>query len=366
MMSTIGRIRSTGWISRNKTLLWIAVAFFAANQFIETVAIYLAGSGYEKLCNWDCAWYAGIAHDGYDLAPHGHARGDAANWAFFPLLPLAARALSFIAGFAPQVALVLASKLFFLLSIFAFVKFAREYDARLDPVVLASIVALNPYAIYGNVGYTESLFLLLSCTFFYYLKRGNLVAAGLAGGVLGAARVVGVLAVFSYLAATLGAWRRERAGPERYLLGLMLLPLGLGLFMAFLYWLSGDALAFSHIQRAWDRVPGNPFAYIVSGLRADAINRYWAVMTSLALLVPVYFAWRRRFELALFSLGCTLIPLSTGLWAMPRYIWWQAPILLALALLLRNRLAWAVYLAGAASGLTHMYLAWLGGKGFVI
>ncbi len=365
-MNVIQRLRHTAWFRNNAGLLLVSAALFAANQFIEWTAVLLSGQGYDKLCNWDCSWYAGIVQGGYDLSPHGHARGDAANWAFFPLLPLVARALAFFSGFAPQLSLVLASKLFFLLAIFAFVKFARAYDERLDPIALASIAALNPYAIYDNVGYTESLFLLLSCAFFYHLRRGNLVIAGIMGGALSAARVVGVLAVFSYLVRTAGAWRREPAARERILLGLLLLPLGLGLFMAFLYWLSGDALAFSHIQRAWDRVPGNPFAYIAAGLRADAINRYWAVMTALALLVPLYFAWSKRFELALYSLGCTLIPLSTGLWAMPRYIWWQAPVLLALAMLLRNRLAWVVYLGGATAGLTHMYLAWLGGKGFVI
>lgn len=362
----IGRIRSIGWVSRNESLLLIALAFFIANQLIEALVISLFDFRYEYLCSWDCSWYKGVTQGGYDVEPHAHEKGDAANWAFFPALPLAARVIGFLLGSGAGAALVVTSKVFFLLSIFAFLKFGKAYRPGLDPLVLASVVAFNPYSIYGNVGYTESLFLLLTCVFFYFLKHGNVIAAGIAGAFLTSTRVVGIVAIASYLHAL---WRERPRGAgqyERALLGLLLMPLGLALFMAFLYYLSGDALAFSHIQRAWSRLPGNPFHHLAGGLQGGPVDKYFAVMTVLALLVPVYFAWKKNVELALFSLGCTLIPLSTALWAMPRYIWWQAPVLLAVALLLRKRIVWTVFVAGSAAGLTYVYFSWFSGKGFLV
>lgn len=362
----IGRIRSIGWVSRNESLFLIAAAFFLANQLIEALAIQLFGFGGEYPCHWDCGWYKSVVEAGYDVEPNAHEKGDAANWAFFPALPFAARFVEFLLGTNPGAALVITSKVFFLLSIFAFLKFAKAYRPGLDPLILASVVAFNPYSIYGNVGYTESLFLLLTCVFFYFLKRGNLIAAGIAGAFLTSTRVVGVVAAGSYLCAL---WHERPRGAKEYeraLLGLLLIPLGLALFMTFLYYRSGDALAFSHIQRAWGRLPGNPFGHLLVGLGASPLEKYFAIMTVLALLVSVYFAWKKNLDLALFSLGCTLIPLSTTVWSMPRFIWWQAPILLAVALLLTKRIAWIMFVAGSVSGLTYFYLSWFSGKGLLV
>jgi hypothetical protein len=366
MMSMIGRIRSIGWVSRNESLFGIATVFFIANQCIEALAIYLFGFGDEYQCNWDCGWYKGVVQGGYDLEPNAHEKGDAANWAFFPALPFVARLVGFLLGSDGGSALVITSKIFFLLSMFAFLKFAQAYRPSLDPMVVASVLAFNPYSIYGNVGYTESLFLLLTCTFFYFLKHGNVIAAGIAGAFLSSTRVVGVGVAGSYLYVL---WRRHPQGAKEYeraLLGLLLIPLGLALFMTFLYYRSGDALAFSHIQRAWGRLPGNPFAHLIAGLGGSALERYFAIMTVLALLVPVYFAWKRNVDLAMFSLGCTLVPLSTAVWSMPRFIWWQAPVLLAVALLLTKRMAWVMFVAGSVTGLTYCYYSWFSGKGLLV
>jgi Gpi18-like mannosyltransferase len=362
----IGRIRSIGWVNKNESFVFIAVAFFIVNQLIEALVIHLFDLRNESLCRWDCGWYSGVMQGGYDRELNTHDSSDAANWAFFPALPLAARLINFLIGTSAETALVITSKVFFLMSIFAFLKFAKAYRPDLDSFVVASVVALNPYSIYGNVGYTESLFLFLSCVFFYLLKHGNVIAAGIAGAFLTSSRVVGVFAIGSYLAAL---WRERPRGSkayERALLGLLLIPLGLTLFMTLLYYRSGDALAFSHIQRAWARLPGNPFFNIVAGLGGQPVDEYYAVLSVLALLVPVYFSFKKNFELALFSLGCTLAPLSTALWAMPRYIFWQAPILLAVALLLKKRIAWVVFIAGASATLAYFYLSWLSGKGFLV
>ena len=124
---------------------------------------------------------------------------------------------------------------------------------------------------------------------------------------------------------------------------------------------TGDALAFLHVERAWGREAGNPFAHLLEAFHGDRTAKLWALMTIGALLAPLYFAYRQRFDLAVFSLLCTLIPLSTGMWAMPRYIWWQAPLLLAVALAASTRYAWVVIFPVFIAGLASIYYAWFSG-----
>ena len=168
---------------------------------------------------------------------------------------------------APPAALVVTIKIVFILAIFAFTKFGVEYQPRLNPLILAGVAALNPYSIYGSAGYTESSFLLFSCRFFIAVGRRNFVLAGLFGGILTSVRLVAGAAGFAYLAMI---WKARKNLRELSLaqiaLGLLLLPLGVALFSAFLYFKTGDALAFLDVERAWDRVAGNPFAYLPRSL----------------------------------------------------------------------------------------------------
>lgn len=360
---------SAGWLRRNDRLLRIAAGFFVLNQVLEFIVLKLGNHAYLALCTWDCAWYAVLAESGYDLEPHDwmgrHPRHDAANWVFFPALPMAGKLVHLLTGYSGAASLLLVGKLFFLMAIFAFIKVAADYRPQLSPMLAAAVVAFNPYSIYGNVGYTEPLFLLLSCVFFYTLRR-NFLGAGVIGCLLACTRLVGIFSAVAYAIAAFGPWRREPARRDRILLGLMLIPLGFAIFLLFLHDLTGDALAFSHAQRSWNRFPGNPFGNLLDGLRLHPIDKYWAVMCALALLAPVYFAVKKHFELAAFALLCTLLPMSTGLWAMPRYIWWQAPILLALAILLSHRKLWIPFFALAVPGLVYMYMSWFTGEVFVV
>ncbi len=371
----------------------IAFWVFLSNQFLEFIILLSNAESYSRLCEWDCPWYGSIVNYGYDYQAHGHERGDAANWAFFPALPLVASLLAKLGPWTAQTALVVVAKLFFFLSIFAFIKFATLYAPRVSPWVAGAVAGLHPYAIYGNVGYTESMFLFFTCLSFIALKQRRFEAAGLAGAVLSAVRPTGVMFGLAYLLAALRS--APSAGPLERLrmgFGLLLVPLGLSLFMVFLYYRMGDGLAFSHVQIAWERIPSNPFKYIEIGIQAsDQMAQLWAWMSVLALVMIAYLILIKEHGLAAFSLFATLIPLSTGLAAMPRYLLWQAPLLLVIAKCLSisivtlNGTRGSVASAAAHSpiwwqrvplaalalpvsvwGLAAMYQAWLLRESFVV
>jgi hypothetical protein len=164
-----------------------------------------------------------------------------------------------------------------------------------------------------------------------------------------------------------GQGHKVRAGRWREVLwGLLLLPLGTALFMAYLHALTGDALAFSHVQRAWGRVPQNPLGYVLAGMTGSPINQLRVGMVMMAGAMLLWLCWRRQWALAAFTLVCTALPLTTGLWAMPRYIWWQAPVMFVVASGIRRfRLGWAYLVIGSALS-AFMYVSWFAGKAFVV
>lgn len=345
----------------------ICLAFFGANQLIEAAFLFHSGLSPVQMVRWDAGWYSRIVDNGYNIEPSSGPRGEYANWAFFPVFPVVAWLLKMSSGASPGLSVLLTGKLCFFAAMLAFVRFVRDYAPGVPPAVAAGTIALQPYAIYGNTGYSEPLFLLLTCVFFIALKQNAFLSSGAIGACLGATRLVGLASVPAYLVA---AWRRGLpSAPQassRFLLGLLLLPLGLSLFMVFLHWRTGDALAFLHVQTAWDRFPRNPAGVLLDGFREDSLRQYWAITALAALGAPIWLVRKGHPELAAFSWTCTLLPLSTSLVAMPRFVWWQAPLLMLLAAVSSYRRLWIVLWPAGIYGLLAMYRGWFSGHNFVV
>jgi hypothetical protein len=355
-------------VQRELRLIAISLTLFLTHQTMEGILVLrYAPTGYSDLCQLDCSRYTDIAKSGYeklDLSQFNYSR--MANFAFFPLFPLASFLASQLLDLSPQTGVLLASKLFFLLSIYAFIKMVQTIAPSSHALVNGSIAAFNPYSIYGNAGYTEPLFLLLTCIFFALLGRSMFLRAGLTGALLSATRLVGVVSIVSYLISLTLPWPTWRwRNRFKGLAGMALIPTGLLLFMAHLQERTGDPLAFIHIQRAWGRAtPTGPASWLYAlskGLSNDWwLYRYWAISGIVVLAVSLFFILRRRHvSLASFSLLSTIIPLSSDCWGLSRYIWWQAPVLLFVALFFgRNRILLTGWLSLAITMNVLCYRLW--------
>ncbi len=362
------------WFHHRFNVLVAAALFAASHVFVEVIGRFSAhelGAAYSTIvsaCHWDCGWYLSIVDEGYYLEPKQHPKGDAANWAFFPAFPLVAKGLSLLTASQPALALVLTSKLFLFLALIAFLALVEAELGAEYRLAAGLTLAFSPYVMYAHAGYTESLYFLATALAFLFLKKERWVLAGAAGGLLSATRLVGVLFVLSYLVARLGRnWRATTSERTAFTLGLMLAPLGLALFMAYLHFRVGDALAFKHAQVAWGRLIGNPLEVLVRGFDTGGWDRYFAVLAALGLAMSLWHLARRRMSYAVFLAVVILIPLATGIQGIPRYLFWQVPFLLGIVELLgRRRLLFSLYLAFSAAFSSLFIVSWLTGRTFVI
>lgn len=212
------------------------------------------GWGMAAHYRWNALNYLQIATDGY---PASIAEQDGGNLAFFPLLPLAMRAVGLGSELASAVGGIVLVHLASLLAFCMLYWLAMDDTGDAETSRRAVFyTALFPLAFFYAVPYTESFFLALSVGFFVALRRRKWMWAGAAIALASICRLAGVL-LGVVMAVELGLllWRGGLVGRDRLraALGLAIAPLGMLAYMAYLLWHTGDLLAFQHAQSHWDR-----------------------------------------------------------------------------------------------------------------
>ena len=294
---------------------------------------------------WDSGWYQAIASQGYVYGAGGRN-----NLAFPPVYPMLMRAGGTLLGGRQEdfyFTGLLISWLSFAGAMAMLFKLARLDLDRTASLRAVMYAAAFPFAYFFGMVYSESLFLLALVTAAYGFRTRRWVAGALAGAVMTATRITGVMAVpgLAWI-----AWRA--AGPEtstrvRALAAAGACVAGIGLYSIYNYMLSGTPLAWYDAITYWGYYPGgNPFASLF-GLLGALLTRPYAFLVTNRLapydtlnalaalgalaLVPVI--WRRfNAGYALIVIAGLLLPLSSGQFeGLGRYCSVQFPIALALA-----------------------------------
>ena len=238
---------------------------------------------------WDASWYLVIAHYGYrpDLGVFTSSRA-----AFFPLYPLGLRSIAWF-GFPPVLAGVLLSTLALALALYGIhrlttLELGGSPVAVLGPAgggdvarLAVMVTAFAPMAFFFSAVYSESLFLALSVGLFWSARHGRFAAVGLLGALACATRSAGVVLLAPALILYLYGPREDRAPDfprarrlapryrlRRDALWLVLVPVGLGVFMAYLAVSGGDALMPFHAQDVWGRHFAGPYLGVWDGVKA--------------------------------------------------------------------------------------------------
>ena len=267
---------------------------------------------------WDAVHYLDIATQGYQ----------GTDMAFFPFYPLLIRLVGSLAGNHLIAGLLISSVAFFFGLLYLYKLLEHEYDRAVARRAIF-YVSIFPTAIYFTAVYTESLFFMLTVASFYYMRERAWWLAGVFGFFAALTRVEGILLLVPFVIEWYGQDRPFRLRHLYDLGAATLIPLGLVVYMAYLWVLRADPLYFSHVQVHWNRHFAMPWVSVANsfGKIAHAVSPQIVASQSLELaftflmIAVLLGGWRslRPSYIAYMALSI-LIPMSTSnLMSMPRF-----------------------------------------------
>lgn len=274
---------------------------------------------------FDALWFLRIADSGY--------RPGDGSAAFFPLYPLAIRAVSFALGGHPFGASVLISNAAFLGGLVMTYRLTESELGERRARTTVVLLSFFPTSFFFLMPYTESLFLLLAVTAFAFARRGRWAVAGAAGALAALTRGVGLVLA---PALAIEALHRRAEGRGRAWPGLLAAAATGAGTLAYLGWWelrAGDALSPVTRQENWERVFSWPWSTLWEGTSAafryigDTNGGYWLI--DWVIMVPflalsAYALVRFRPSYGVYLAGGLLIPLAfifegRPLMSMPRF-----------------------------------------------
>jgi Mannosyltransferase (PIG-V) len=340
----------------------------------------------ELPARWDAQWYAGLAAHGYEWQ---RSFDPQQNLAFFPAYPLLIRGLgvatgAFRAGVPPERQIewltwcgLLISLVTFFWAASYFARLAREMmeDSRARAGLL--LFAAYPFALFFSAAYAESVFLLMALACWFHLRRGEHLAAGAWGLLAGLTRPNGCFLSIPLGLIALGV--RDAPGGEasdhfrvRNLIVAAMPGIGMLIFTAFLYQMTGIWFAWSKTHAAWGRVLGSEpslsgfTGFGPAGLLGFAAEHPYDLLNALGLLfavLPILSVWRLSPAWAAFVLINVAVPLSAGgLLSMGRLTSTLFPLFLACGASMPPRLATATTVGFAIMQglLAALFYTWRG------
>lgn len=271
----------TAWLVRRAALAYVAIAIVLTAVAALAVNLpdahrTLAFEGRDVVggwCRFDCGWYVRIADHGYS-----YTKGEQSPVAFFPGYPLVARPLARAIDNTP-LALIIVTWVAGLATLMLFAHWCARRFKPTTAMLAVACFALYPYGwfLYG-AGYADALFLALAIGAFVLLEHDHPVLAGLAGAAAAATRPIGIAVAVGLLLRAIerrgGLPARDTAQARtlasrlglparldvrvlrRRDLGVLIAPMGLIGWSAFLWARFDDPFAYSTVQEAWDQAEG--------------------------------------------------------------------------------------------------------------
>jgi len=268
------------------------------------------------LTSWDGRWYRAIANHGYLAVP-----GRQSDTAFFPLFPIALRALREL-GLSLDVGGLILANAAFLVGLVALYELARHWMSDADAHRAVVYAALFPFGFVFSMVYPEGIVLAAAAIAGVLALRGRWLWCALAVACATLARPEGVFLALPVLAIAVRGWKGlDESSRGRALVAILAGPVSL-LAFGFYQWRStGDALAFSHAQAAWGRAttPGGIVTALVKLVHEPTASSGWLYRDAafcLVYLVCLVLAYRARVPRAWIAAGAliVLLPLWSGSW----------------------------------------------------
>jgi hypothetical protein len=323
----------------------------------------LARGAQVSLIGWDAGFYDAIARVGY--AP------DPESYRFFPLYPLATRALDLVTPGSSRVALVLLANVCSLGFVVVLHRLVVRETGDVDVARRAAwFGCIAPAAFVLVWGYAEALFLLLAVSTFLMLRTRRFALAGVLGALAALTRPLGLVIALPAAIEALRGWDGAgwRSRAER-VVAIVGAPLGALGYLLWVYDRTGDLLEPYRIQaRAIHRGSTvDPVTGLVHALRefvdhdriGPLLHVGWAVL-AFALVVVAF----RRLPVSygVFAAATIVISLSSeNLDSFERYAFSAFPLVIAAAMVVRKpKLETLVFTAVGAAMCLYGIVAALG------
>lgn len=338
------------------TLGWVVTYFFPTDSIwqleeqVTSFALYRRalspqGIAWDPILRpwfrWDAAWYMRIALDGYAVLD--------GRQAFAPLYPFLVRILGGVLGGNLMLAALVISAGSLLIAIqllFRFVQYKNRHGEGFSSVLL---LLCFPTSFFLWGAYSESLFLALTITTFVLAERRRWAWVGLLGALSVLTRFQGA---FIIVPLAWMAWRDERR-VSKNILWLLLIPLALAGFAAYVRWSAAGVFPWDELASHWNKHWALPWTGIINNVRQifqakmvwiDALPYVLdlvcaiGVGTLCAMIIiwddTVYGIW--GFSLLLMAI-CS-ISVSNTLISVSRYVLVVFPVFIMLAFKLSKRM----------------------------
>jgi hypothetical protein len=284
---------------------------------------------------WDAQHYVNIAVRGYDppTAPES-------NIAFFPLYPLLIRIVLVAIGRVDTqtgafVGLVIANVALFTALLYLSALVARDFSLSLARRTVLYVLVF-PTTLFLSSVYAEPVFLLTAVASLYHARAGEWGRSGVFGALAALTRPFGVLLLFPIAVELYRQHARLRSW-----LALIGPPLGLALFIGYLWWLFGDPLAYFHAGTSWGRGLHAPWdvllGYIHGPLQGFDWTYSWLDLISMLAMVAVLIAGIRLVPASYssYSAAGLIFAMSTGVawFSASRHALALFPLIIVLAVI---------------------------------
>lgn len=297
---------------------------------------------------WDSPHYIFLAHYGYQTI------GDPANFiVFFPLLPL----LIFLTATILHIGFLISGYLVsliitILLAVMLYKLTQLDYQEKIARMSVLFLF-IFPTAFFLHIPYTESLFLLLSVSAFYLIRKQQYWIGFLLAGLATGTKLVGV-ALLPALLIEIVVFNNDIFKNLRlvklipkFFFYCILSQSGLLIFLMINFYLFGNFFQFAEIQKQHFYLGFSPWG---QGLIDAFHSIFWRVGLEkiilgyaqilfflLGLITTIYVLLKLRISYGVFMLIVLCLSFSVTFWSgMPRYILSLFPMYIALAIFAKN------------------------------
>ena len=324
----------------------------------------------EHLSKGDGGWYLDIADSGYDSWPAGrpviNGLQQGSNLAFFPLLPALIRALTAV-DFTPTVAGLTISAVASLIAAWGLVRFGERVATPQIGILLAILWGVLPGSVVLSMVLSEALFTALAVWTLVHLLRGNLLTAAALTAVAGLSRSTAIALIAAVLWVAI-AKLRDRAHRGRAIAAIVIAPLGLIAYLAWVTMRVGSIDGYLVVQKQWNSgfdfgisLARTVFTRVTSDILIPDTIVSLTIIAALVLLVFL-FTQRPPGAVLVYTVVCVLLIAGqvNYLNSRQRFLVVVFPLLLPLARGLMRCPMWVrVVVIAAACALSAFYGAWL-------